>query len=152
MTVHEKKFTEILKLLTSKLSTKVSVLEEHGTTFLYIEDSHFWISMDAHELTVGFSLDHQHFSEEYGNLKRGIEQAFKLLTSEIRIIEYIKGKTVFKVITDIRNPDLSLENVGVTTLLFYPFWKKTRIETIYFERIIHPDEISLEMDQILDFN
>ncbi|GEN66225.1 hypothetical protein [Chryseobacterium rhizosphaerae] len=152
MKLHEKKFNEILELLKSKLGSKISVSEEHGTTSLCIEDSHYWLSTDAYELTVGFSLGHQHFSEEYEVLKKGIEQAFKLLTCEIRITEYKKGETVFKVITDVKNSDSSIENIGITGVLVYPFWKKTRIETTYFERILDPDEIASEMNQILNFN
>ncbi|CAH0247593.1 hypothetical protein [Chryseobacterium sp. Bi04] len=152
MKLHEKKFNEILELLRSKLASKISVSEEHGTTFLSIENSNYWLSVDANELTVGFSLDHQHFSEEYGDLKKGIEQAFKLLTCEIRITEYKKGETAFKVITDVKNSDSSIENVGVTGVLVYSFWKKTKIEITYFERILNPEEIASEMNQILNFN
>lgn len=149
MKIHLKKFNEIQHLLQSKLGAKVKVEEENGTTFLSIKDSNFWLSVDHSEFTVGFGLNHAHFSEEYRNLQNGIRQAFDLLTSEVRVTQYIKGKTVYKAITEINISDSDIENLGITGVLIYPFWKKTRIETSYFERIINRDDLIPEIDLIL---
>lgn len=149
MKLHQKKFNEIKDLLVLKLGARIKVDEEHGTSFLNIKDSDFWLSVDDSEFTVGFGMNHHHFSEEYGNLKTGIEQAFDLLTKEIRITEYIKGKMVYKVTSELKISDSDIENIGTTGVLIYPFWKKTHMETSYFEPIINKDDIVSEIDVIL---
>ncbi|KFF11345.1 hypothetical protein IW15_16515 [Chryseobacterium soli] len=149
MKIHLKKFNEIQNLLQLKLGAKVKVEEENGSTFLSIKDSNLWLSVDHSEFTVGFGLNHTHFSEEYGNLQNGIRQVFDLLTSEVRVTKYIKGETVYKAITEIKTSDSNIENLGITGILIYPFWKKTRIETSYFERIINRDDLIPEIDLIL---
>ncbi|MFZ4928009.1 hypothetical protein [Chryseobacterium sp. Mn2064] len=147
--LHQKKFNEIKELLISKLGEKIVIDEENGTTFLQIEDSEYWLSVDHSEFTVGFGLNHKHFSEEYDNLKKGIEEAFKLLTHEIRVTKYIKGKTLYKAVTEIKISDSIIENLGVTGILFYPFWKKNQTETSYFEAIIKKEDIESEIEKIV---
>lgn len=152
MKLHQKKFNEIKEMLISKLGEKIIIDEENGTTVLQIKDSEYWLSADHSEFTVGFGLSHRHFSTEYNNLKEGLEEAFKLLTHEIRVTEYIKGTTVYKAVTEVKISDSTIENVGVTGILLYPFWKKTHIETTYFEKIISKEEIEPEMEEILTAN
>ncbi|MGH1516479.1 hypothetical protein [Chryseobacterium sp. JK1] len=147
--LHQKKFNEIKELLISKLGEKIVIDEEHGTTILQIKDSEYWLSVDHSEFTVGFGFNHTHFSEEYDNLKKGIEEAFKLLTHEIRVTKYIKGNTIYKAVTEIKISDSTTESLGVVGILFYPFWKKKQTETSYFEAIIRKEDIESEIEKIV---
>lgn len=152
MKLHQKKFNEIKSVLQSKLGERIFVEKEQDTIFLTIIDSDLWLSVDDSEFTVGFGMNHTHFSEKYENLHEGFQEAFDLLTNEVRITEYIKGKTVYKVMTEIKISDSNIKNLGTTGILIYPFWKKTKIETSYFEKIIDQREIESKMNEILNMN
>ena len=84
MKTHEKKFEEIYNLLKEKLCERVIFSQGHETKFLELKDSNFWLSMNKDELTVGFGLNHSHFSEDYNNLENGIIRVFDLLTNQIK--------------------------------------------------------------------
>ena len=148
--MNEIKFNEIQNLLKLKLRDKVICSEEHGTKYLQIKDTEFWMSTEFEELVVGIGLNHTHFSEKYGNLYEGIFQAFDLLTNKLKTTNYIKGETVFKTIIEIEYPNSKIVNIGETGLLFFPFWKKTKIETIITEPIISKKEIENEVNIIIN--
>ena len=99
MKPHEKKFEEIYNLLKEKLGERVIFSQEHETKFLELKDSNFWLSMNKDELTVGFGLNHSHFSEDYNNLENGIMRVFDLLTNQIKTTLHIKGDYIYKEIT-----------------------------------------------------
>ncbi len=150
MKIHEKKFNEIKDLLTTKLVEKVSVYREHGTEFLKIENTEFWLSIDEKEFTVGYGYNHTHFSEDYGNLYEGIIQAFDLITNKVKTTKFIKGNTIFKTKVEIEFPNSKLVNIGETGLLIFPFWKKTKIETCFSDLIINKSEIENEVNKLIN--
>lgn len=147
---HHRKFNEIKELLQQQLGDKITVSEEHGNKTLKLTGSSFWLMVDHSELTVGYGLNHTHFSDQYHNLEDGIAQTFDLLTNPIRTTEYIKGNTVFKTTVEIEFPNSQYVNIGTTTLLFYPFWKKTKIEISISEKMIEKKEIEEEVNRILN--
>ena len=151
MSRNQKKFEKIKNFLIKNLGNKAEYSkDEDGTEYLNIKKSNFWISNTFGELVVGYGLNHTHFSEEYNNLDEGISQAFDLLTNRIKTTNYIKGNTVFKTTVEIEYPNSKTENIGTSSLLFFPFWKKTRIETNYDEKIIEKKEIENQVNLILE--
>ena len=98
---HQRKFNEIKNLLKEKLGEKIDVISENGNEIIEIKNSNFWLMVDKTEFTVGFGLNHTHFSDEYENLDDGIFQALDLLTNRIKTTNFIKGNTIFKTIVEI---------------------------------------------------
>ncbi|WP_294324699.1 hypothetical protein [uncultured Chryseobacterium sp.] len=99
---------------------------------------------------MGYGLHHTHFSEEFENLDDGIIQAFDLLTNRIKTTKYIKGNTVFKTTVEIEYPDATLVNIGSSGLVLFPFWKKTKSEIRYDEKILEKKEIEDQVNSILE--
>ncbi|WP_312323477.1 hypothetical protein [Soonwooa sp.] len=149
---HQRKFNEIKNLLKEKLGEKIDVISENGNEIIEIKNSNFWLMVDKTEFTVGFGLNHTHFSDEYGNLDDGIFQNLDLLTNRIKTTNFIKGNTIFKTTVEIEYDNSKPLNIGTTNLLIYPFWKKTKIETIVSEEIIKKKEIEKEANLILNEN
>ena len=149
---HQRKFNEIKNLLKEKLGEKIDVISENGNEIIEIKNSNFWLMVDKTEFTVGFWLNHTHFSDEYGNLDDGIFQTLDLLTNRIKTTNFIKGNTIFKTTVEIEYENSKPVNIGTTNLLIYPFWKKTKIETIVSEKIIKKKEIEKEANLILNEN
>ena len=147
---HQRKFNEIKNLLKEKLGEKIDVISENGNEIIEIKNSNFWLMVDKTEFTVGFGLNHTHFSDEYGNLDDGIFQTLDLLTNRIKTTNFIKGNTIFKTTVEIEYDNSKPLNIGTTNLLIYPFWKKTKIETIFTEKIIDKKEIEKEANLILN--
>ena len=153
MNRNERKFQKIKNLLIEKFGKDIEYSkDEEGTEYLNIKNSNLWISNTFQELVVGFGFNHTHFSEEYENLNEGIIQVFDLLTNRIKTTDYIKGKTIFKTTVEIEFPNSELTNIGESSVLFYPFWKKTKIETEYFEKLIDKTEIEKDANIILNNN
>ena len=149
---HQRKFNEIKNLLKEKLGEKIDVISENGNEIIEMKNSNFWLMVDKTEFTVGFGLNHTHFSDEYGNLDDGIFQTLDLLTNRIKTTNFIKGNTIFKTTVEIEYDNSKPLNIGTTNLLIYPFWKKTKIETIVSEKIIKKEEIEKEANLILNEN
>ena len=149
---HQRKFNEIKNLLKEKLGEKIDVISENGNEIIEIKNSNFWLMADKTEFTVGFGLNHTHFSDKYENLDDGIFQALDLLTNRIKTTNFIKGNTIFKTIVEIDYENSESVNIGSSSLLFYPFWKKTKIETIVSEEIIKKKEREKEANLILNEN
>ena len=149
---HQRKFNEIKNLLKEKLGEKIDVISENGNEIIEIKNSNFWLMVDKTEFTVGFGLNHTHFSDEYGNLDDGIFQTLDLLTNRIKTTNFIKGNTIFKTTVEIEYDNSKPLNIGTTNLLIYPFWKRTKIETIVSEKIIKKKEIEKEANLILNEN
>lgn len=150
MKLNRQKFNEIKNLLTNKLGDNVVVEEEFGAEFLKIRNTEFWLSVDENEFTVGYGINHSHFSEDYGNLYEGIIQAFNLLTNKIKKTKFIKGNSVYKEIIEIEFPDSKFENIGETSFLFYPFWKKTKIKVCYNDLVINKADIESQVKIIIN--
>ena len=148
MKTHEKKFEEIYNLLKEKLGERVIFSQGHETKFLELKDSKFWLSMNNDELTVGFGVNHSHFSENYDNLENGIIRVFDLLTNQIKTTLHIKGDYIYKEITEIIYSNGETVNIGKSSILFYPFWKKKKIITKYSDVIIEKNKIELEFNKI----
>ena len=150
MKLNETKFNEIQNLLKLKLGDEIICSEKHGTKYLQIKDTEFWMSTEFDEFVVGIGLNHTHFSEKYGNLYDGIIQAFDLITNRIKTTKFIKGNSVFKTIIEIEYPNSKLVNIGETGLIIFPFWKKTKVETSVTNPIINKKEIEDEVNKIID--
>lgn len=150
MNRNEKKFNDILNLLMVKFGQKLECFKDDASTHLRIKDSHFWMSNDFGEFIVGFGFNHTHFSEKYNNLDEGLVQAFDLLTNKIKTTNYIKGKTIFKTTIEIEYTDSTLQNIGTSALLIYPFWKKTKIQVIFSDKLIEKYQIEEEANFILN--
>lgn len=150
MEIHITKFNEIKSLLRDKLGDDVITYQENGTEFIEINKSKFWLTVDDKEFTVGYGLNHTHFSENYGNLTEGIIQVFDLLTNKIRTTDYVKGNMIYKTILEIEYPNSKIINIGEIGILLFPFWKKTKIETSFSEPILHKKEIENEVNKIIN--
>ena len=151
MNRNQKKFEEIKDFLIEKLGEKIEYSkDEDGTEYLNIKNSNFWISNTFGELVVGYGFNHKHFSEEYNNLDDGIFQVFDLLTNRIKTTNYIKGNTIFKTSIEIEYSNFNSVNIGTSSIIFYPFWKKTQIETNYDEKILDKKEIENRVNTILE--
>ncbi|MBW8360622.1 MAG: hypothetical protein K0M56_00385 [Kaistella sp.] len=146
---HQRKFNEIKNLLKEKLGEKINVQIENGNEILELHDSNFWLMIDKTELTVGYGFNHTHFGEDYDNLDKGIGQTVDLLTNRIKTTNYIKGNTIFKTTIEIEYPDSEPVNIGTSKILFYPFWKKTKIDIIETEKILEKIDIGKEVSHIL---
>ncbi len=146
----KRKFDEIENLLIKILGEKIVSTEEYGNKYLNIKGSHFWMSNDFDELIIGFGLNHTHFSEKFDNLNDGIFQAFDLLTNRVKTTDYIKGNRIFKTTVEIEYPNAKPLNIGTSTILIYPFWKKTKIEVNFSEKLLEKKEIENEVNLILN--
>ena len=150
MNQNEKKFEEIKNLLIKKLGNKVKYSQDNdGTKYLNIENSKIWISTTFGELVVGHGLNHTHFSDEFGNLNDGIFQVFDLLTNRVKTTNYTKGNTIFKTTVEIEYENSKLLNIGTSSLIIFPFWKKTKIETFYNEKILNKKDIENQVNSII---
>ncbi|NML58843.1 type I phosphoribosyltransferase [Chryseobacterium cheonjiense] len=151
MKQNQEKFDEIKNLLLDKIGYRVDYArEKDGTEYLNIRETNFWISATFEEFVVGYGLNHTHFSEEQKNLDEGVLLAIDLLTNRIKTTNYIKGNTLFKTTVEIEYPDSTLVNIGSTNIILFPFWKKTKIETIYDEKILEKKDIENEVHSILN--
>ncbi|GEM_PF-2468824 len=58
---------------------------------------------------------------------------------------------IFKTTVDIEYPNSKTVNIGTSSIIFYPFWKKTKTETETFitEKLIEKSKIEKEANQIL---
>lgn len=151
MNRNQKKFEEIKQLLIEKLGDQAEYSkDEDGTEYVTVKNSDFWVSTTFGELVVGYGLHHTHFSQEFENLDDGLVQAFDLLTNRIKTTQYIKGNTVFKTTVEIEYPDATLVNIGSSGLILFPFWKKTKLEVKYDEKILEKKEIEDQVNLILE--
>ncbi|WP_294276962.1 hypothetical protein [uncultured Chryseobacterium sp.] len=151
MNRNQKKFEEIKQLLIEKLGDQAEYSkDEDGTEYVTVKNSDFWVSTTFGELVVGYGLHHTHFSQEFENLDDGLVQAFDLLTNRIKTTQYIKGNTVFKTTVEIEYPDATLVNIGSSGLVLFPFWKKTKLEVKYDEKILEKKEIEDQVNLILE--
>ncbi|WP_294300669.1 hypothetical protein [uncultured Chryseobacterium sp.] len=151
MNRNQKKFEEIKKVLIDRLGDEVEYSkDEDGTESLALKNSEFWISTTFGELVVGYGVHHTHFSEAFGNLDDGIAQAFDLLTHRIKTTKFIKGNTTFKTTVEIEYPDDTLAEIGSSGLIFFPFWKKTKLEVKYDVKILEKKEIVDQVNVILE--
>ncbi|WP_295230590.1 hypothetical protein [uncultured Chryseobacterium sp.] len=151
MNRNQKKFEEIKQLLIEKLGDQAEYSkDEDGAEYVAVKNSDFWVSTTFGELVVGYGLHHTHFSQEFENLDDGLVQAFDLLTNRIKTTQYIKGNTVFKTTVEIEYPDATLVNIGSSGLVLFPFWKKTKLEVKYDEKILEKKEIEDQVNLILE--
>lgn len=125
----------------------ISYLDE--SEILDIQDTNFWLMVDDTDLTVGYGLIHQHFSDYQRNLKDGLQQAFDLLTNPIKTTQFKKGNTIYKIQVEIQYPDEEPVLFGTTTTLFHPFWKESKTEINISDKIIDKKDIETEMTKIL---
>lgn len=151
MNRNQKKFDEILDLLIKKFGDQLEYSEEEDSKYLNIKDSNFWMSTEFGEFVVGYGFNHTHFSDEYNNLEEGMLQVFDLLTNRIVTTNYIKGKSIYKTSVDIEYPNSKMVNIGSSSFIFYPFWKKTKIEKLVTEKLIEKNKIEKEANIILGF-
>lgn len=153
MNRNEEKFEQIQNLLIEKLGNKIECSQdEDGTKYVNIKNSNFWLSTTGGEFVVGFGLNHTHFSDEYDNLENGIFQALDLITNKIKTTNYIKGNTIFKTTIEIQYENSKSLNIGTSSIIIYPFWRKTRIETEITDKILNKKEIEKQANLILNFD
>lgn len=57
---------------------------------------------------------------------------------------------LFKIIVEIEYPDATLINIESSGLILFPFWKKTKIEIKYDEKILEKKEIEDQVNSILE--
>lgn len=150
MKQHQEKFYEIETLLRLKLGNRVVIEKEEDKMFLYIQGNDFWLSTDDTEFTVGYGMNHTHFSQDYNNLSEGISHVFDLLTNDVRKTLYKKGERIYKVITEIKYSDSRFINIGTSTFLTFSFWKKTKTEIHYLSKVIEKSEIENDIKRILE--
>ncbi|KQR93519.1 hypothetical protein ASG01_10115 [Chryseobacterium sp. Leaf180] len=151
MSRNQKKFHEIKDFLIEKLGEKIKYSrDEDETEYLEIKNSNFWISNTFGELVVGYGFNHTHFSEEFNNLNDGIFQVFALLTNRIKTTNYIKGNKIFKTSVEIEYSISNSVIIGTSSIILYPFWKKTQIEINYAERILDLKEIEYKVNTVLE--
>jgi len=81
-------------------------------------------------------------------LENGIIRVFDLLTNQIKTTLHIKGDYIYKEITEIIYSNGKTVNIGKSSILFYPFWKKKKIITKYSDVIIEKNKIELEFNKI----
>ena len=72
------------------------------------------------------------------------------MTNTIKTTNYSKGNRIFKTTIDIVYPNTEIVNIGISSILFYPFWKKTSIKTSIYETLIEKSIIEKEINQILN--
>lgn len=142
-------FDQILNVLLLKFPDMFDYSEEHNVKYLKAKDSDFWISNEFGEIIVGFGANHSHFSEDFGNLENVKKNVLDLLTQPIKTTYYLKGNTIYKTILEIVDSEKKSSIIGSSKLLFFPFWKKTKIEVEYSKRILDETIISKDFEEIL---
>lgn len=96
MKKHELLFSKLKAILSSHFRDRLK--EKHDGSYIYIEDTTFWISCDFRELTVGYDYYHEHFDGEIDDLNGAVDTIANLLSHRIRITQYLKGNSIFNAI------------------------------------------------------
>ena len=93
------------------------------------ENSIVWFEFDIgnSELIVGYGISHIHYGKQYGKeVKEGINSLLDFFSIKMRRTDYLKGKTIFKNIYEIKKENREYEYFGTSSMfLIYPFWKKS---------------------------
>lgn len=153
---HQIIFEKTHSLLQNYFGDKLSLdVDDYGDgymeTHLSVPEYNIWISCDDREITLGHGTNHKHLNPEYDNIYKGISEFFDLLTKRKRVTKLYKGNTCFSTKTEIETDTGKYKTLGTSTILFYPFWKKTIKETEIKEKIIELKDVEKQIEEIKNY-
>ncbi len=143
---HQIIFVKIRKLLSKQFEEEVNLYEEDS--HLSIGESGIWISMNEDELTIGYGINHRHYHHEYDEIKDAIDEFFNLLTRDIRITKYYKGKYQYKIKAEIQDANGEFKELSTSMTWLYPYWKKVNIKIEIIEKLISRSKIENQIMEI----
>lgn len=117
MKKHQIIFENLKRFLKEKIDSELK--EEDNGDYISIDKSEFWSSCHDSEFIVGLGIIHSHYSEEYENIDKAIEDITNLLTKEIKYTIYKKGKLIFKEKTEIILSENNLIEFGSASAMLY---------------------------------
>ena len=124
------------------------IVEHEEGTYLSIDDKDFFISSDDNELTIGYGLPHKHYDPRYDSLAEAVELLHKLLAKRIRITDYFKGSFSYKYKVEIELNETEFEEFGTAATWLFPYWKKTTTRERLLDRLIDPNEIVADIEEM----
>ncbi|PID88202.1 MAG: hypothetical protein CSB06_01835 [Bacteroidia bacterium] len=153
MNIYKKIFLKISNVLKTYLGDRVETdvkryedgYEEYTLT---IKDADIWITCDDYEIIVGNGYPHLHINEDYGGLKEGLEILLNMFTKKKKVTEFYKGKYCYKTEIEIEEGENKYRPFSNTTVLLYPFWKKTRKNIHFQEPLVNPEQVKQEIEEI----
>lgn len=88
----------------------------------------YWItfSKDNSEIIVGLDFVHKHFDGIQDKIENGLIFFKELLGADIIITNFLVGDCNYKTKYELKQND-KIETIGITSILFYKFWKKKTI-------------------------
>jgi hypothetical protein len=149
MLKHQIIFAEIRKLLTKHFKDGIRELE--GGTYLCVGDPGVWIQLDQQELKIGLGLPCRYYHIDEDNFQEAIDYLFNLLTKRIRIVQFIKGSSIFKQKIELELSDSNYEDVGTSMIWLFPYWKKTVEKITFRDPLINAYAIVADIDQIKNY-
>jgi hypothetical protein len=149
MKKHEAIFEKI-KVLFKKYFTQ-RVQESSNGLFIAIEDTGLFIASNESYLTIGFWLTQSHYESDYYSLNQAVDRLFNLLTKRKRVTEYLKGDFPFKHKIEIELSESNYEDLGIAMTRLFPYWKRTRKNIIFLEKLIDKSEIEKEIEIIKNY-
>ena len=138
---HRKIFDQLETIFNQAFKQRFRKTVDNDDIYIEIIDSDFYIRCNDVELTIGYGTIHRHFNEDYQNLNNAIDKIFQLITNRIKVQNFSKGNKIYKKTVEIEFPDKHIEDFGSMITMFYPFWKVTKIETEYYDKLINSVEI-----------
>ncbi len=156
MNLYKTIFTKISKLLEEHLGDKVQInIEKYKDGYeeyqLNIEDTDIWITCDDNEMIVGGGYNHLHISEDYGNIREGIEILLDIFTKRKRITQFYKGKYCYKTQIEIEVNENKYEDFSTSVIFIFPFWRKTKKEVFFENELINIELVKQEIEEIRNY-
>ena len=140
-------FDDIKALLQEHLNDDLR--QHNDRRYLSISDSDIWFTADAFEFTVGFDFMHKHYDLRYDDWNEVVEHLCNLITKRKRITNYYKGGYLYKMMVEIELDSLRYQRLGTAVQILYPFWRRTRLETIFVDKLIDSAEFEKGMQSIM---
>ncbi|MCC6700760.1 MAG: hypothetical protein IT221_04505 [Fluviicola sp.] len=146
MKAHQIVYENIKTILKDYFGDEIKEYEagEHMT----IGNTGVWLSSDEYELTIGHGINHRHYHCEINNMNDAIDEFINILTRRKRITNTYKGKYLYKSETEIENQNGDFIVLSSSLSWYFPFWKKTKIETHNIGRIIDSQDIIRQIEEL----
>jgi hypothetical protein len=149
MKKHQQIFQKIKAFLLEQFGEQIN--EYENGTYLVIGETGVWISSDEMELTVGYGMNHRHYLGEKEFITEAVDDFFNLLTKRKKTTEYYKGKSSYKIKTEIESANGEYSTLSTSMIPIFPFWKKTEKKIEVNEKLLDASGIENEISEIKNY-
>lgn len=150
--VFEKTQAILNKHLGERLTVDTDKYDDGYTEIrLIITDTDIWITCDDSEITIGSGFNHRHYYPEFDSMDKVVDDLFNLFTQKKRITKYYKGNTCYKKRTEIEIGASNYKELSTSSTWLFPFWKPTKEEILYEDKLIEKAEILSDIEDIKNY-